>query len=304
MYYFRGMKTISHPLFSGIWLLVLFWLISGCSASLKTTSLIDQSNAAYETGNYTEALSGYEKLIAIWDSENPRNQNPYLDRAGHAAFWLSEYEKAINYFTESTHYKTASLETYTHLIEYHRERGNFSREMMALEGLVENYPDASATKKLRSRLFEMAVESGQWQLAEEQWDHITDASDLALMEKYFEVNRRLENRQLTDSLANVILTRDKDNLPALEWEAKKFFDRAEERYNTEMEAYERNKTRRQYARLVDELELAGKDFRKARDIYERLYRLNPEKRYAMQLFNIYSRFEDHEKAAFYRARMK
>jgi len=64
------MKTLSNPLLSAIWPLVLFMLISGCSTSRKTTSLIDQSNAAYEAGNYTEALNGYEKLIAHWDENN------------------------------------------------------------------------------------------------------------------------------------------------------------------------------------------------------------------------------------------
>ncbi len=302
--YFCPMNQIPvYQKIAAIFLVPFFLFFAGCSSPKKTANLLENSDIAYRSGNFSEALSGYEKLIAIWDSENPREQNPYLDKAGHAAFSVSEFDKAINYFTESTHYGTASIETYLRLIEYYREDGNFSREMMALEGLVEHYPDAMETNALRTRLFEMAVESKQWQPADEQWHYINEDKDLPLLEKYFEVNRQLENRQRADSLASVILAMDKNNVPALEWEAKKYFDRAEERYNTEMEAYERNKTRRQYARLLNELEIAGEDFRKARDIYERLYRISPEKRYAVFLFNIYSRFEDQEKAAYYRARM-
>jgi len=294
--------TFRYILFAGISLFM--FLFAGCSATKNTTSLLENTNNAYASGNYSEALSGYEKLIVRWDENNPREENPYLDEAGHAAFLTGDYEKAIGLFTESMHYGTASVDTYTRLIDYYHEQGNFSREMMTLEGLVEKYPEAPVTKTKRSRLFEMAVEAKQWEMAAEQWQYITDKNELPLLEKYFEVNQRLDNTQRSDSLATVILSRDKNNVPALEWKARKHYESAEERYTSEMEAYERNQTRKQYARLLEELKKANEDYRRARDIYERLYQTNPDKRYAMYLYNIYTRFEDQEKAAYYRARMR
>lgn len=298
----KSRPTFHNVVPASVILILLFF--AGCSTTIKTTSVLENANSAYASGNYTEALNGYEKLIAHWDENNPREQNPYLDKAGHAAFLMGDYDKAIGLFTESMHYGTASIDTYIRLIDYYREKGNFSREMMALEGLVEQYPEAPVTKTKRSRLFEMAVEAKQWEMAEEQWAFVTDKNELPLLEKYFEVNRQLDNPQRSDSLATVILSLDKNNVPALEWKAKKYYDRAEERYTTEMAAYERTQTRKQYARLLEELKKANEDYRRARDIYERLYQTNPDKSYALYLYNIYTRFEDQEKAAYYRARMR
>ncbi len=284
-------------------MILLIISVAGCSPTKKTATLQQNAAAAFDAGNYKLALADYETLVSLWNETNPREENPYLDKAGHAAFEMGDTEKAIGYFTESMFYGTATISTYTKLIAHYREVANFSRELMTIEGLMEAFPEHAVTQDYQQRLFEMYTEAEQWQEAERQWEMIGGEKDLALLEKYFLVSRQLDNRERADSLANVIIAADPNNAAALEWRATQHFNRAEQRYNAEMKAYEQNRTRRQYAQLLEGLEVANENYRKARDIFERLYRKSPEKRYAAYLYNIYSRFEDNEKANYYRSRM-
>lgn len=262
-----------------------------------------KAEAAYADGNYTLALKQYENLVNQWNQNNPREENPYFDPAGHAAFSIGQIDKALEFFSQSMHYGTASLETYTRLIDHYREIENFSREMMTIEGLLEHYPQEHDSQKARKRLFVMYAETARWEEAETQWQQLDLEPGKILLEQYLEVCQQLKNTEKGNEAARMLLAQEPGNIPALEWRALQYFNKAEARYTAEQEAYERNKTRRQYARLLEGYEAAGIDYRKARDIYERLFRNNPDPRYARYLFTIYARFQDKEKAEYYRSRM-
>jgi hypothetical protein len=69
-----------------------------------------------------------------------------------------------------------------------------------------------------------------------------------------------------------------------------------------MEAYDKNKTNKQYKRLLEELKVVTTEFKDAKSKYENLYRLNPKPSYAQYLSNIYVRLNDKEKADYYRSK--
>ncbi len=277
--------------------------VSSCSTTINTADLQRDAESAYATGEYAKALQQYESLIESWNNSKDNEQNPYYDKAGHAAFALKDYDKANNFFSLSMHYGTATPNTYTELIGYYREINNFSREMMTLEGMVEAFPVEAAATGVHERLFEMYLETDRYEDAAMQAEQIDRKPDEKLLGQLLQMHSRLGNKTEADAIAGKLLALNGEHIPALEWRAKKFYDKAEARYTAEAEAYERNKTRRQYAKLLEGYEAAGVDYRKARDIYERLYKRNPEKRYAIYLYNIYARFQDEAKAAYYRSRM-
>ena len=66
-----------------------------------------------------------------------------------------------------------------------------------------------------------------------------------------------------------------------------------------MQAYEKNKTRSQYAKLLKQLELSTADFKKSLKYFESLYSQQNVKRYALYMGNIYARFGDEKNAAKY-----
>jgi aminoglycoside/choline kinase family phosphotransferase len=84
--------------------------------------------------------------------------------------------------------------------------------------------------------------------------------------------------------------------------AKKYFWRAENRYQSEMEAYEKNRTHRQYAQLLRAFEVLNADFHKSLNYFLRLYEKDPKPEYARFIGNIYLRFDDKSKARYYHSR--
>jgi tetratricopeptide (TPR) repeat protein len=112
-------------------------------------------------------------------------------------------------------------------------------------------------------------------------------------------SKQLENDEELIKVSNELLALNPDNTDALFFLGKHFFWKAENRYQSEMEAYEKNRTNRQYAQLLRAFETLNADFRKSLDYFLRLYKINPQPRYARFIGNIYLRFEDKGKADFY-----
>ena len=275
---------------------------SGCKTALSIAEIQKNAEKAFGEGDYNSALFQYENLIKEWNNNHAFEENPYYDPAGHAAFALKDYTKAIEYFNHSMHYGFAGSETYLAMIEHYRGINNFSREMTTINSLIEKFPDVAEETGVHKRLFRMYVETSRWDEAAEKISFLSNDTDIELLEQKLLVHSKLGNEKEEAIIADKLLEIDSNNQAALEWKAIQYFDAAEARYTAETEAYERNKTRSQYARLLRGYEVAGEDYRKARDIFERLYKENPERRYAMYLYNIYARFQDEEKAAYYRQR--
>jgi tetratricopeptide (TPR) repeat protein len=296
------MKIHKQIFFISLIALAITLSLGSCKTTLSIADMQKSAEQAFNEGNYNAALQHYESLIAKWNEDQPFEENPYYDPAGHTAFALRDYDKAIEYFNHSTHYGFAGANTYLALISHYREMENFSREMTAINALIEKYPDSAAEAGLHGRLFEMYVETSRWEEAEAQIPKINREPDVNLLEQMLLVHKNLGNEGKEVVIVDQLLKFDTNNKTALEWKAINYFEAGEARYNAESEAYERNKSRSQYARLLKGYEVAGEDYRKARDIFERLYKQNPDKKYAMYLYNIYARFQDEEKAAYYRQR--
>lgn len=300
--YFCSMKIRKQLLTIALIAFAITFLLNSCKTTLSISDLQTNAEQAYNEGDYKAALQHYEGLIAEWNKNYPFEENPYYDPAGHTAVALKDYNKAIEYFDHSTHYGFAGANTYLTLTSYYREIGNFSREMTVLNNLIEKFPNEAVEARAYERLLEMYVETSRWEEAQNLIQFISREPDARLLEQMLMVHNNTDNEEEAEEVVNQLLKLDSNNTAALEWKAINYFEAGEERYNAETEAYERNKTRSQYARLLKGYEAAGEDYRKARDIFERLYKENPDKRYAMYLYNIYARFQDEEKAAYYRKR--
>jgi Flp pilus assembly protein TadD len=90
----------------------------------------------------------------------------------------------------------------------------------------------------------------------------------------------------------------------LNWFAEKYYWKAEKNYQAQMEAYEKNRTRKQYAILLREFKLVSSDFREALNYFSKLYRLYPDPEYARYLGNIYARLNDGQKARYYHGKAR
>jgi tetratricopeptide (TPR) repeat protein len=215
---------------------------------------------------------------------------------------LDQTEKALDYLKKATYTPFADADTYAAMARIYRNIDNLSLEIEALEAYVKKYPDGAEILQMKMRLFQTYVESENWQLAFDLWPEIEPQAKMEInyLEDYYKVNEALENEALAEQLAGQLLDMNDENVTGLEFMAKKYYNIAENRYQEEMIAYEKNKTRKQYAILLENLDEVKKDFQTALGYFETLYLINPRPVYANYMANIYVRFNDEENAEYYK----
>ncbi|MEE4198148.1 MAG: hypothetical protein V2I54_10925 [Bacteroidales bacterium] len=277
--------------------LTLLLIITSCT----TKQLTEQGEQAFKQQNYAETLQSLEKVIASKENRGKKAQGAVYYQAGISALELEQIDKARNYLESAQQVEYQSPELYTSLAKVYKNIDNLSKEISALEKYHNQYPQGEKIEKITTRLFETYVESKNWNLAVDLWPELEQKaqSNPELLAGYLVVNKNLANNNTCDQLALRIFELDDNNIIALEWYAEKFFMEADNLYVTEMKAYKNNRTTSQYKRLLNALDKVYPTFRKSRDYFLKLYRINPKPEYARYLGDIYTRLGDKQKANYY-----
>jgi len=283
-------------------LFLLFF--SACALLRPYDDLASDAEAALEAGDKAQALTHYDALIAAYHEDDERAPGAVYQQAGLLAYAMDDTSKSIDYLEQARHTSAANAETYETLAKAYREIDNLSREITMLEHYVENYPGTDAYQAMQYRLFETLEESRNYEQALALWDELEGEpqEDEGMMTVYLQVLQSLDREKEAVETAEDLLELNEDNLEALDFLAKRHFNQAVALYNREMQAYEDNRTHRQYAQLLDALEVVNTDLRIALNYFKQLYEQDPRSEYASYIANIYERFQDEEKARYYRNR--
>lgn len=305
----RGILNVAIPLFLLAVLMLGSLYFSSCSQMRPVSVEVDEEKAAreaYSMGDYELALEEYERLIEDQRDREEAVDGRFFNCAGLAAFSMGMTSRALDHLERARHTDAADAQTFAALAMAYRDIDNLSREITHLENYLTNYPEGELTEEFRIRYFETLVESKNYQQAYDLWPELDEGvkDDDDLMHQYFEVNLALEHEDQADELAETILEFDGNNMVALDRLAKKYFYRAETLYQQEMEAYNKNRTHKQYAQLLEAFEQLGEDFRTSLKYFLRLYELNPTREYASFLRNIYARFENDERVKYYEKQLE
>lgn len=289
-----------------IWLL-FFGLIS-CNVLKPVAVEVDPEQAAveaYQSGDYETARSEYESLIAAQRSSQEEVKGVYFKYAGLSAYALGQTSVALDHLERARHTDAVDDQVYAALAKIYRQVDNLSREITHLDNYLSHYPDGAEADAFRARYFETLAEGRLWDEAYALWPDISEdkRDSEAMVQMFYQVNVALGHEERADSLAGQLLGFNPDNSEALDRLAKKFYDLAETRYQQEMDAYNRNRTNRQYALLLEAFEVLNKDYRRSLNYFLRLYNANPTREYASYLHNIYVRFQDDERARYYRQQL-
>jgi len=277
-------------------------LLQSC-ASMKLTS---ESNTAFEQGDYEKVLVNLNQVIEAKEASGKKAKGEVYEKAGIAAYNLKNIEKAQKYLETAKGIAYSSEPMYATLAKVYKHIDNLSKEITALEIYSKNYPQGTEIKKIRIRLIETYVESENWDYAVELWPQLeTQAqTDVNVLANYLIVNKNLKNNDVCNSLAKQIKKLDANNIILLEYYAEKYFWQAENLYVSEMKAYKKKRTTKQYNKLLKALEKVWPSFKKSRSNYLKLYKIDPKPEYAGYLAKIYTRFDDKQKAAYYKKRAK
>ena len=288
-------------IFNILTLFVLIGLFASCSGSKQISTTIQNGETAYQSGNYDDALQHFESVIAYYKQNDRSKECPVYAEAADAAKHLGQTEIAINYLKQDQYSNFVSADTYYNLALLYQKIDNLSKELEELETYASKYPDGDKIAAVHSRLFELYVESQNWTDAEKIWPDLQDEEKFTTvkLEEYFQVNKALDHDSVCEIIAADLLELDENNLVGLDWTAKKYFWKAENRYHAELKAYEKNKTNKQYNRLLKALDVVSADFKTSLNYFKKLYTLNPTPGTAKYLGNIYNRLDDKKKADYY-----
>lgn len=261
----------------------------------------DKAQLAYDQGNYETALALWKKSIAKYERRHKENRCPLYTKAGMTALKLGKDEEARKLFEKAIYSASVSPVAFVELAGLYRKINNLSMEIDALERYVKKYPAGKEIIPMQERLFTTYVESENWEDALKLWDKLPPAYRDNVKNKaaLLKVNAALEKTKTCNMLAGVILKSEPKNITALSWEAKRYFWKAENRYKVEMKAYNKNKTRRQYVKLLEAFKVVTINFKRSLVYFRKLYPLQPSSENALYLGNIYARLESPSKAKYY-----
>lgn len=282
--------------------LILVILLQSCA----TTQLTNEGELAYQAKNYEDALASWEKIIESKESAGKKAKGPVYMKSGIAALNLKQDDKARKYLESAKEVNYSSPELYASLASIYKTIDNLSKEITALETYREKYPQGNEINSISARLLATYAESENWDLGIELWPKIEKQaqSDVGMLASYLIINKNLNNTTICAKIAQRIVKLEANNITALEYYAEKYFWEAENLYVSEMKAYKNHRTTKQYNKLLKALEKVWPTFRKSRDNFLKLYKIEPKKEYAKYLGKIYTRFDDKKKAAYYKKRAK
>ncbi len=285
-----------------LWFAVIAAFLTGCGApKVLTTKKTDAEN--FEAAqNYTQATEAWKLYFDQTDIEKTSGED--FAHAAKTAFKSGNVDLALSWFDQARYKNYADFEMYKTLAEIFKEKKNISKELSALEYISENYSDKQS--EIDSRLYDVYVEIESPEKALQVWERLNEQtkSELPKLESYFVIQKDLKNDAVCDSVAGVILKQNPEDVKALEWFAEKYYWRGENRYKREMAKYEKKKTNKQYKILLKELDKATADFKRSLKYFNKLWKIEPGKKYASYFANIYARFGDKKKSDYYKKYMK
>lgn len=282
-------------------------LISACSTN-KEISQVNQNRvtgiSSFTEGDYEGALAKFTELINEAESKGASARIEDYEGAGKSAYALGQHEKALAYLEQAKDLGSKDENIYFSLADIYHIKDNLSKEIRYLEFYNTNYPKGSRINLVHLRLFESYVESENWEQGLALWLLVQNNEPFleVLTEGYFKINKALKNEAEVEIAAKELLKINSNNILALEWSAERYFWKAENFYQQSMTEYNKKKTNSQYAKLLKALNVVTADFKKSRDLFEKLYKIEPLPKYARFLGNIYARLDDKEKARFYQSK--
>jgi len=279
----------------------IFLVAFSLNASAKRVSHKDKAQIAYNQGNYAAALALWEKSIAKYERRHKGAKYPFYTKAGMAAIKLKKTDEARQLFEKAIHSVSVSPVAYVELAKIYRKIDNLSLEIFTLENYIKKYPDGEAIEAVRERLFATYVESENWDEALKLWEKLPEQikNSIAYKTNYLKVNEALKNTEVGDRISSEILKSDPENVTALDWKAKRYFWLAENRYQAELNVYNKNKTRSRYVELLRVFKVVTVNFKRSLNYFRKLYSLQPTAENANYLGNIYARLNDGAKAKYY-----
>ncbi|HPD95331.1 MAG: hypothetical protein H6537_07720 [Bacteroidales bacterium] len=288
-------------LLKSIEIIALSFLMFSCGVSFKTSETVKLANSSYSSKDYETAYVKYRSTINEYNNSGKQVPGELLNNAGVSAFYVDKVDTAIVFLEGAKKQENIDAFGYYTLALSYRKVDNLSREITNFELCNQKFPNDTIVNSANEELFDAYVRSENWDQAKEMWSklNLKKRGEVRFLTDYLQVMQATSSEKDVYDIANQILKISKNSIPAQAALADYYYSYADSLYVSEMKAYQQNQTMKQYNKLLAALKKVNSNFRSARDIYEKLYKINPDPLYAKRLGNIYTRFENKKKASYY-----
>ncbi len=285
-----------------LYVTVILILFFSCSTQNQIVTLTNSGNKAFAEENFTQALSDFEQVIANAESKGKPASYEAYSIAGQSALALNLNDKARKYLEKIIYSEEVDASVVESMARVYRNIDNLSKEIKFLEIYTSKYTSKKGFSQMQARLLQVYIESENWEQAQSLWEKMKDVDrdKTENLEGYLKLKSAQNKEKPADATADKILSMDDENVIALEYYAQKYYNRANDLYQAEMKAYDKNKTNKQYQILLKKLKIITADFKTSRDYFEKLLSIDNKSEYAKYLGNIYARLNNKSKAEYYR----
>jgi tetratricopeptide (TPR) repeat protein len=285
-------------------LIALSFLVS-CGTT-KTVKLISQAEVLVDSGYKQRAISIYDLLIADTEGKGKPVPDSVYARAGMLALEFNDNHKAIGYLEKATSTAGADCSSLFLLSKAYRAIDNLSKEISALEQVIDNCSGFDSLFSVQTRLMHTYILSQNYDKALALWTKIPDGKESSepLLTDYLTVLMEGDNDVEAMEIVKKLLKVNPKNTAGLFYLGSFYYLKAENKYRAEMDSYNANKTQRRYLYLVEQLKMITKDYQAAKFYFETLYKFEPNNRNAEYLANIFARLNNESKSQYYRSLIK
>ncbi len=276
-------------------------ILPGCGSSKTMVSARQEADLMYYQKDYLNAFDKYCQIIELYVSKKETVSAELYALAGKCLYSADSHAAAIPYFklAEDAGYEDEQILMMQ--IKHYADADNLSKELDRLEKYSALYPDGNDIKFVNYRLYLRYCEMQEYGKAHLRYQTLDPEyrDDIAIIEKQHLVCTKLGRQDEADSIARQLYNLNPNNLIGLNYMAYDAYINTENEYVAAIKAYEAKKTNAAYKTMQQKTAPLAARYKKAKELYIRLYNQYKRPHDAAILSRICTRLNDKQTAAYY-----
>ena len=280
---------------------VVFALLSACGSGKALVSARQEADLLYYQKDYLNAFDKYSGIIESYVSKKETVPAELYALAGRCLYYSDSPAAAMPYFklADDGGYEDELILMLQ--IKHYGDADNLSKELDCLEKYSALYPEGGDIAYVNYRLYLRYCEMQEYGKAHLRYQSLAPEyrDDIAIIEKQHLVCTKLSRQEEADSIARQLYNLNPNNLIGLNYMAFDAYNSTEQEYVAAIKAYESNKTNAAYKTMQQKTAPLAARYKKAKELYVRLYNLYKRPHDAAILSRICTRLNDKQNAAYY-----
>jgi len=282
-------------------LMALSVVLPGCGSSKTLVSARQDADLMYYQKDYLNAFDKYCQIIESYVSKKETVPAELYALAGKCLYYSDSQSAAMPYFKlaeDAGYYDELALMLQ---IKHYADADNLSKELDRLEKYSALYPEGSDIAFVNYRLYLRYCEMQEYGKAHLRYQNLAAEyrDDIAILEKQHLVCTKLGRKQEADDIARQLYNINPNNLIGLNYMAYDAYITTENEYVAAIKAYEAKKTTAAYKTMQQKTAPLAARYKKAKELYVRLYNQYKRPHDAAILSRICTRLNDKKTAAYY-----